>query len=242
METQEHKTIVFVLYPGLTLLDLVGPLQVFTTLRFFNDEYRPAVVAERLEPMPTDTPLTVAADRTFDDVADPTVVIVPGGGEPTIKAMGNPTLRDYLRQASSTVQVVGSVCTGSLVLASAGLLEGRSATTHWAYHRLLERLGATYLPERWVEDGKFITSAGVSAGIDMALALVARLTSEETARLVQLGIEYDPHPPFGGIDWNSVDRDVYQPVLAPMIQRQLADQPELLAKLSGARHAGDQHH
>jgi transcriptional regulator GlxA family with amidase domain len=142
------------------------------------------VVAERIEPMATDGPLKVIADRTFGDVPDPEVVIVPGGGAPTIKAMGNQVVGDYLRQAADTVPVVGSVCTGALVLAAAGLLEGRQATPHWAYHRLLERLGATYLPQRWVEDGKFITSAGVSAGIDMALALVARLTDEATARMV----------------------------------------------------------
>jgi transcriptional regulator GlxA family with amidase domain len=233
MATQEQKTVAFVLYPGLTLLDLVGPLQVFASLRRFNDQYQPVVVAERLEPMSTDGPLMVIADRTFGDVADPTVVIVRGGDAPTIKTMGNQAIRDYLRHAAETVPVVGSVCTGSLVLAAAGLLEGRSATTHWAYHRLLERLGAKYLPQRWVEDGKFITSAGVSAGIDMALALVARLTDEATARMVQLAIEYDPHPPFGGIDWGQVNRDIYEPVLGPMVQRQLADRPELLAKLSG---------
>ena len=234
MATQEHNTVAFVLYPGLTLLDLVGPLQVFASLRQFNDQYRPMVVAERIEPMPTDGPLQVIADHTFDQVPDPEVVIVPGGGgAPTIKAMGNEVVGDYLRQAAETASVVGSVCTGALVLAAAGLLEGRQATTHWAYHRLLERLGTTYLPQRWVEDGKFITSAGVSAGIDMALALVARLTDEPTARRVQLAIEYDPHPPFGGIDWDQVNRDIYEPMLGPMVQQQLADRPELLAKLSG---------
>jgi transcriptional regulator GlxA family with amidase domain len=196
-QPQEPKTVAFVLYPGLTLLDLVGPLQVFAALRRFSDQYRPVVVAERLEPIATDGPLQVIADHTFADIPDPEVVLVPGGGAPTIKAMGNQVVGDYLRQAAETVQVVGSVCTGALVLAAAGLLEGRTATTHWAYHRLLERLGATYLPQRWVEDGKFITSAGVSAGIDMALALVARLTDEPTARMVQLAIEYDPHPPLG---------------------------------------------
>jgi transcriptional regulator GlxA family with amidase domain len=233
MATQEQKTVAFVLYPGLTLLDLVGPLQVFASLRRFSDQYRPVVVAERIEPMPTDGPLTVTADATFGDVPDPAVVIVPGGDAPTIKAMGDETIRDYLRHAADTAPVVGSVCTGALILAAAGLLEGRNATTHWAYHTLLERLGATYLTERWVEDGRFITSAGVSAGIDMALALTARLTDEATARHVQLAIEYDPHPPFGGIDWTGVDRHIYEPMLGPMVQQQLADRPELLTKLSG---------
>ena len=198
MATQERQAIAFVLYPGLTLLDMVGPLQVFSLLRDLDDRYQPVVVAERVEPMATDTPLTVTADKTFDEVPDPTVVIVPGGGPPTIKAMGNEAIRDYLRHAAETSPVVGSVCTGALILGAAGLLQGRNATTHWSHHRLLERLGARYLPQRWVEDGKFITSAGVSAGIDMALALVARLTDEPTARMVQLWIEYDPHPPSAG--------------------------------------------
>jgi transcriptional regulator GlxA family with amidase domain len=224
--------VAFVLYPGLTLLDLVGPLQVFASLRQFNDQYRPVVVAERLEPMATDGPLTVIADRpsarspTRRSCSSPAAVRPPS--RPWHQVVG-----DYLRQAADTAPVVGSVCTGALVLAAAGLLEGRQATTHWAYHRLLERLGATYLPKRWVEDGKFVTSAGVSAGIDLALALVARLTDEATARMVQLAIEYDPHPPFGGIDWGQVDRDIYEPVLGPMLQQQLADRPELLARLSG---------
>ena len=123
MATQQ-QTIAFVLYPGITLLDLAGPLQVFSVLRDFDDRFQPVVVAERIEPMPTDTPLTVTADRTFAEVPDPTVVIVPGGGAPTIKAMGNEMIRDYLRHAAEISQLVGSVCTGAMLLAAAGLLGG----------------------------------------------------------------------------------------------------------------------
>ena len=127
MATQEPKTVAFVLYPGITLLDMVGPLQVFSVLQGFNDQYRPVVVADRIEPMPTDTPLTVIADKTFDEVPDPAVVLVPGGGAPTIKAMGNPVIRDYLQRVAGTSELVGSVCTGAMILAAAGLLEGRNA-------------------------------------------------------------------------------------------------------------------
>jgi transcriptional regulator GlxA family with amidase domain len=130
------------------------------------------VVAERLEPMPIDTSHRIA-DKTFNDVPDPTVVLVPGGGAPTIKAMGDPVIAEHLRRVAGTSQVASSVCTGAMILAATGLLEGRNATTHWSHHKFLERLGAHYLPERWAEDGKLITSAGVSAGIDMVLALVA---------------------------------------------------------------------
>jgi transcriptional regulator GlxA family with amidase domain len=116
--------------------------------------------------------------------------------------MSNEAIRTYVGSAAETAEVAGSVCTGALILGSVGLLEGRQATTHWAYYKILEELGAKYVRKRWVEDGKFICSAGVSAGIDMALALAARLTSEETARQVQRTLGYDPHPPFGGIDYN----------------------------------------
>ena len=217
---------------GITLLDMVGPLQVFSVLQGFNDQYRPVVVAERIEPMPTDTPLTVIADKTFDEVPDPAVVLVPGGGAPTIKAMGDPVIRDYLRRVAGTS---GAGWIGLHRGHDPGRGRARGPQRH---HPLVPpppagAPGATYLPDRWVEDGKVITSAGVSAGIDLALALVARLTDEPTARMVQLWIEYDPHPPFGGIDWTQVDRDMAEPVVTQWVQTQLADRPDLLAKLSG---------
>jgi transcriptional regulator GlxA family with amidase domain len=138
------------------------------------------------------------------DVPAPAAVVVPGGGEATLRAMQDEPLLAYVRTAAAAAEVVASVCTGALLLAAVGLLEGRRATTNWFFSGVLEPFGATYLRERWVEDGKFVTAAGVSAGIDMALYLVARLTDEATARRVQLALDYDPQPPFGRIDWDHV--------------------------------------
>ena len=204
MATDEHtqKTIAFVLYPGLTVFDLAGPLQIFTGLSELVPEYRTVVVGERVEPMNTDIRVSMIPTHAFEEVPNPSVLLVPGGDVPTFRAMGNEPIRNYVRSAAETAEVAGSICTGALILASVGLLEGRQATTHWAYYKVLEQFGATYVRKRWVVDGKFISSAGVSAGIDAALALAARLTDEETARRVQRSLGYDPHPPFGGIDYD----------------------------------------
>jgi transcriptional regulator GlxA family with amidase domain len=140
-------------------------------------------------------------NKTFEEVPQPIAFIVPVGVMPTIRAMSNEAIRSYVRTAA---EVVGSVCTGALILGSVGLLEGRKATTHWAFCKVLEEFGAKYARKRWVEDGKFICSAGVSAGIDMALQLSARLTNEQKAREVQYLPGYDPEPPFGGIDYEHI--------------------------------------
>ena len=200
-ESQGERTIAVVLYPGLTALDLIGPLQVLAALERFAPRYRTVVVGERAEPMDTDVQVRLVPDRTFDEAPHPFALVVPGGKLATVRAMSDPAIRAYVRTAAASAEIVASVCTGSLILAAVGLLEGRRATTNWFWYRVLERFGATYLRERWVEDGKFLTSAGVSAGIDMGLYLAARLTDEATARRVQLALDYDPQPPFGGIDW-----------------------------------------
>ena len=158
------------------------------------DRHHVVVVAERLDAFPTDTPARIAASSTLDDIPAPDVIFVPGGGAPTLRQLANPVLLDYVREADRTAEVVASVCTGSLLLAGAGLLQGRPATSHWAYRGFLDRLGARYVAERWVEDGRYLTGAGVSAGIDTALRLASRLASDEMSRLVQLAIEYDPPP------------------------------------------------
>ncbi|MDK0524248.1 DJ-1/PfpI family protein [Streptomyces sp. ML-6] len=226
------KTIAFVLYPGLTPLDMVGPLQVLGALSELVPGYRTVVVGERIEPMGSDIPLQLVPSHTFEDMPDPYALIVPGGAVPTLAAMADESLLQKLRDAAARSQVVGSVCTGSMLLAAAGLLEGREATSHWMYRDLLARFGATPVARRWVEDGPVITAAGVSAGIDMALHLVDRLAGREAARMVQLFIEYDPEPPLGPIDWAPAAAGTYAPIAQQFLRTALADHPALLARLT----------
>ncbi|MQY08104.1 DJ-1/PfpI family protein [Actinomadura macrotermitis] len=225
------KTFAFVLYPGLTALDLIGPLQVLGALQDFGLGVEAVTVAADLEPLGTDTSVRLAASHTFAQVPRPDGLIVPGGAAPTFAALADETLLGYVRTAAETAEVVGSVCTGALVLGAAGLLDGRRATTHWTALPMLERLGATPVSERWVRDGRVITAAGVSAGIDMALALAAELAGQDAARLVQLGIEYDPRPPLGPIDWPGVDRAPFEAWMAGEAGKALADRPDLLDRL-----------
>lgn len=196
------RRIALLIYPGLTVLDLVGPLEVLTTFSRLQPEYEPVVVAEELVPVVSDSGLTFYPNQSFDDVPAPDLLIVPGGGLPTLRAMSHQPIRDYVRRAASSSAYTVSVCTGALLLASVGLLEGRDATTHWAYRSYLGSFGASYVQRRWVSSQGVINSAGVSAGIDMALYLVSQLTDERTARQVQQALHYDPHPPFGGIDYD----------------------------------------
>lgn len=225
------KHIAFVVYPGLTLLDLAGPLQVLSSMCERHREYSVAVVSKDGSPIDVDVPMKIVPGATFKDIPEPAVVVVPGGETPTIRAMGDDALLYYLKRASSSAQFVCSVCTGSLILAAAGLLNGRQATTHWGCHKILDALGAKYVKKRWVQDDKYLTSAGVSAGIDMALYLVSKLTNESMALNVQLGIEYEPEPPFGGIAWAAVNRDILTPYFRDQIRTQLADKPELVNKV-----------
>jgi len=194
------RWIALIAYPELTLLDLVGPLQI---LRGLDAPFQTVVVAEEIQPILTDTGVHITPQMTFADVDRPDVIIVPGGPG-SVAAMANHALQTYLKDAAEAATVVASVCTGALPLAAAGLLEGRRVSVHWAYAREVELLGARYERARFTEDGKFLTSAGVSAGIDMALHLVAKLTGPEISQQIQLAVEYDPQPPFGGIDWTQV--------------------------------------
>lgn len=218
---QETKTIAFLIYPGLTLLDLVGPLGVLQKFCEFHPEYRTVVVAERKGRVESDNGITVIPDAAFEEVPHPYAIFVPGGSTPTLQAMTNPAIRAYLTQAAQTAVFIGSVCTGALILAAVGQLQGKSATTHWAYRNVLESFGVPYQRKRWMENGKIITSAGVSAGVDMGLFFVSRLAGEDTAKNIQLWIDYDPQPPFK-IDWDRLglmERGIlaYHAIAAPFI-------------------------
>ena len=235
---KKSKPIAIVTYPGVGLLDLVATKTVLDSLAMeievWRTGYRPVSVGARTEPMTSNTPMRIVPEKRFEEVPDPFALVVPGGGVGSLAAMGNERILDYLRFASHGAEVVSSVSTGTFLLAAAGLLEGRQATTHPAYGGLLEKLGVTYVQGYSVEDGKFLTMAGVSGGIDAMLELVAKLTSEAAAKRIQIMIEYDPEPPFGGIDWSETNGEVLAQALdghRADLEEALAGQPDLYQKL-----------
>ena len=184
--------IVIPLFDRFTALDAVGPHQVLTHLPgaqvIFCSERDRGVCDESGS-------LTLRAEAAYADVPHPDIICIPGGPGQAGQ-MGPGPLRDWLITADRTSTWTTSVCTGALILAAAGLLTGREATTYWLAMTELERLGAKPRQERYVFDGKYVTAAGVSAGIDMALALSAAIAGDETAQRIQLAIEYDPRPPY----------------------------------------------
>jgi transcriptional regulator GlxA family with amidase domain len=184
--------IAILIFDRLTALDAIGPYEVLSRLP--GAELR--FVATEPGLRRTDTgALGVHADLALEELPDPDVVVV-SGGKGSRALMNDPDVLGWLRTANAGSTWTTSVCTGALVLGAAGILDGKRATTHWAYLERLQELGAEPVAERVVEDGKVITAAGVSAGIDMALGLAARIAGDEVAQAIQLGIEYDPDPPF----------------------------------------------
>lgn len=186
--------IAIVIYPGLTALDAVGPYEVFNSAP--DCEVR--LVWKRAGPVVTDHgAVTLGATHTLAETPRPDVVVVPGSSANTGHAMKDAVLREWLVAVHAHTRFTTSVCSGALVLGAAGLLQGQAATTHWAVMGSLARFGAQARPdERIVRSGRIVTAAGVSAGIDLGLALLADLSGAEEAKAVQLAIEYDPQPPF----------------------------------------------
>ncbi len=181
------------LYPGFTALDAIGPYAVFTNV----PDATVVVCAEHTGPLADDSDLLHLDIRhTFADAAHPDVLLVPGGVITRRLANEGGAIVDWIRDAHATTIYTTSVCTGALLLGAAGVLRGRRATTHWMALEQLRAYGAEPADERIVTDDKVVTAAGVSAGIDLALTLVGRHEGDETAQAIQLGIEYDPQPPY----------------------------------------------
>jgi putative intracellular protease/amidase len=183
--------IAYLLYDRFTALDITGPHDVLNSVPGNESVF----VAERPGPIRNESDtLSLVADASLDEIQSADIVVVPGGFGNRVLLEHEP-LHDWIRTVHETTTWTTSVCTGSLLLAAAGLLDGVPATTHWLARDLLAELGAKPVPDRVVQHGKIVTAAGVSSGIDMALRLVQQINGDEVAQAVQLGIEYDPEPP-----------------------------------------------
>ena len=190
------KTAGIILYPDFEELDAIGPYEVLGMLGKLDPEWRIVTIADKAGPVRSLSGLNVVADHGFDDAPALDVILVPGGLG-SRKATDDTRLVNYVRQSGQAAAWVTSVCTGAMILHRAGFLAGRPATTHWGAIHELKALGDVDVKEgaRWVHDDNLITSAGVSAGIDMALYLVSLLKDERTAASVQKMMEYYPQPP-----------------------------------------------
>lgn len=181
----------FLLFPQLQQLDLTGPYDVLASL----PDVKVHLIWKDLVPVTASTGLMLKPSVTFDDCPALDVICIPGGSGVGPLMEDDETL-DFIRGQAANARYVTSVCTGALVLGAAGLLKGKRATTHWAYHDLLTPLGAIAVKDRVVRDGNLLTGGGITAGIDFALTLAAELFDQDTAQLVQLQLEYAPAPPF----------------------------------------------
>ena len=202
--------IAIAVYDRFTALDAIGPYTVLANHPGFETVF----VADRRGLVSDDHALVVEASATFDEVRRPDVIVVPGGVITRRMVRDGHPVIDWVRDVHPTTQWTTSVCTGAVLLAAAGVLDGLDATTHWVAYDQLEALGAKPTSERVVTRGKVVTGAGVSAGIDMALTLVERLSGAFVAQAIQLGIEYDPQPPFDAGSPAKAPADVFDVVSA----------------------------
>ena len=182
----------FVIFPNATQLDFTGPLQVLSGL----PRSATHIIAKSMSPVPSDCGLGLVPTHTFADCPPLDLICIPGGREGVAGILNDRETIAFVRRQAGSAKYVTSVCTGSFVLGVAGLLKGRRATTHWAYVDLLPLVGAKHEKARVVKDGNLFTAGGVTSGIDFGLAVVAEIAGESVARRIQLGMEYDPAPPF----------------------------------------------
>ena len=206
--------IVFLFYEGMTALDAIGPHEVLCRL----PKVTVLRVAQKAGPIHTSLGLILSADHSLSDVEEADILLVPGAGNAT-SLSHHPDILEWLRHIHAKTMWTTSVCTGSLILGAAGILSGLKATSHWAVMDRLKIWNAHPTHARIVEDGKVMTAAGVSAGIDMALMLTSKVAGEKVAQAIQLGIEYDPEPPFDVGSPEKADPAILQAVRARMMER-----------------------
>ena len=204
--------IVFLFYEEMTALDVVGPHEILCRL--------PGAIVKRAArdpgPVCTDSGLVLTAEYALSDVPHADVLLIPGGGRATTLRK-YPEILAWIAQIHATTTWTTSVCTGSLILGAAGLLSGLQATTHWSALERLKTWGALPVQARVVEDGKVITAAGVSAGIDMALMLAEKIVGSQWTQSIQLGIEYDPEPPFNAGSPKKADPVILEALRARLV-------------------------
>jgi transcriptional regulator GlxA family with amidase domain len=222
--------IAYVIYPDFTALDLIGPYEVISLWPDVELHW----VATTPGPILSDHGLAVLPTTTPAGLPDPDVVVMPGSSKP-LGPLDDKILLDWVRQVTPTATWMASACTGSAVYGAAGVLKGRRATTHWGFRENLRAMGVDVVGDRVVFDGHFVTGAGVSAGIDMALALTARVHGDELAKAIQLGIEYDPEPQF---DAGSPDK-ASASTLRLAMRMLMGDTPLRTAAQTGRRLVGD---
>ena len=186
-------SIVFVLFENVTQLDFTGPVQFLSRL----PGAKVHVVSKDGAAVKTDCGFSILPRSGFGQCPQADVLCVPGG-HGVRDAIADQVIVDFVRQQANGAGYITSVCTGAFILGAAGLLQGKKATCHWAYTHLLPLFGAMHQPTRVVRDGNLITAGGVTSGIDFALELIAAISGEDVARTIQLALEYDPAPPFGG--------------------------------------------
>lgn len=193
----------FVIFPRITQLDFTGPLEVLSRISTPPSLATPSpfpeakthVIAKTMQPVASDRGLAILPTCTFEDCPPLDLICVPGGAG-IVDALADAETIDFIRRQGAGARYVTSVCVGAFLLGAAGLLKGRRAATHWAYVDLLPLVGARHEKGRIVRDGNVFTSGGVSSGIDFAFRIVAEIAGPEVAQAIQLGIEYDPAPPF----------------------------------------------
>ena len=193
MTDAQPTTIVFLLFPGITQLDFTAPAQALCRM----PGAQLVGAAATHDPIATDSGFSILPTHDFVQAPQADILCVPGGHGVT-EALDDAATIDFIARQAAGAEWVTSVCTGAFLLGRAGLLAGKRATTHWGYTHLLPLVGAEPVNARIVEDGRVVTSGGVTSGLDFALTLIARLKGDEAAQAIQLAIEYDPAPPFAG--------------------------------------------